>query len=389
MTALSRTALLVIVSVIILAFGAVARADMSVLTSFTQSAENAFELSFDGIADAEILVLDNPPRIALDLPETVTAVRPPALAASPLVDTVRDGLVGADRYRILFGLKSHAAPKLDRREEDGRTVLDLSFRAIDAGAFAATAGRRTGRDGTTVRPNAADREIVYTIVLDPGHGGIDNGAVGAGGTLEKDLNLAFARVLKEELENDAHVRVVLTRDDDTLLPLSERSAIGRREAADLFVSLHADSIRFKDLRGATVYTLAETASDQLSQEVADSENAADRFVGPGWESDTPEIHDILVDLVRRETEILSERLARNLVLSLRGNEIRLINNPKRSAGFRVLRAPDIPSVLLELGYLSNEEDETLMGTPEWQSDMAGAVAAAIGSFLQSRSALAR
>lgn len=383
-----RAAAFLLLAILVLTLVSAARAETSVLTSFEQRGENAFELNFDGIADAEVLVLDNPPRVALDLSRTVTAVRP-ALKASPLVETVRDGLVGEDRYRILFGLKAHAAPKLDRRELKGRTILILTFTSIDAPAFAATAGRRTGHDGGTVRPASADREIVYTIVLDPGHGGIDNGAVGAGGTLEKDLNLAFARVLKEELEKDAHIRVVLTRDDDTLLPLADRSAIGRREAADLFVSLHADSIRFKDLRGATVYTLAEKASDQLSQEIADSENAADRFVGPGWVSDTPEIHEILVDLVRRETEILSERLARNLVLSLRGNEIRLINNPKRSAGFRVLRAPDIPSVLIELGYLSNEEDEKLMGTAQWKSDMAGAVAAAIGSFLQARSALAR
>ncbi len=146
------------------------------------------------------------------------------------------------------------------------------------------------------------------------------------------------------------------------------------------VSLHADSIRYKDLRGATVYTLSEKASDSLSRELADVENSADRFAGPEWDQDAPEIHDILVDLVRRETEALSEHFAIRLVSDLRTGEIRLINNPKRSAGFRVLRAPDVPSILLEMGYLSNPDDEQDLKSAEWQKRLARLLARSIADF---------
>ena len=229
-------------------------------------------------------------------------------------------------------------------------------------------------------PAAVPQGRVLKVVLDAGHGGVDKGAVSKSGTLEKEINLAMALALRDALQARGDVEVTLTRDDDTFIPLEERAAIGRRERADLFISIHADSIRYADLRGATVYTLSETASDELSREIAASENAADRFAGEEWQRDEPTVFDILLDLTRRETVSFSEHFASSLVRDLRREDIRLINRPKRSAGFKVLTAPDVPSVLVELGFLSNREDEKLLTDAAWRKDTAAAIARAVMDF---------
>lgn len=341
-------------------------------------------IAIDGAPDSEVILLENPHRIVLDLADTVTAARPSADRNGP-VSRIRDGLSARDRYRLLFELREPAVPVVTAQTNADGTVIDLVFETASAGAFARAVAERAGRTVTAGAAPLRTDERRFTIVIDPGHGGADYGAVGEGGTLEKELNLSFAEILRDVLQaRDEPLDVVLTRDDDTLVPLGERSAIARREGADLFVSIHADSIRHRDLRGATVYTLSLNASDQLAREVAEGENAADRFVGPEWTQDTPEIHDILVDLVKRETEHLSRRFSDQLVVELRRADVRLINNPQRSAGFRVLMAPDVPSVLLEMGYLSNREDEELMSGTDWQAATAEVVADAIGAYLAAR-----
>ena len=365
--------------------------ETAVVTAFDATDDGAsVRIEIDGAPQSEIILLQNPNRIALDLADTVTAVRPPAAEDEGAVSAIRDGLVARDRYRILFELRRPAVPSFTTRSEDGSTVLELQFEPASLAEYRQAVNERMGRIVAPAVAGAGESaQERFTVVIDPGHGGSDLGAVGEGGTLEKELNLAFASALGEALkQDDERIEVVMTREDDVLIPLAERSAMARRAGADLFVSVHADSIRYKDLRGATVYTLSATASDELASEVAEGENAADRFVGTEWTQDTPEIHDILVDLVRRETESLSQSFADELVIEMRRADIRLINNPKRSAGFRVLMAPDVPSVLLEMGYLSNVEDEKLMGTPEWQAATAEVLAEAIRGFLTTRSALA-
>ncbi|WP_185985130.1 N-acetylmuramoyl-L-alanine amidase [Aureimonas mangrovi] len=366
----------------------------SVVTSFERTAaENAETVTIrvDSEPESEIILLRNPDRIALDLSDTLTAVRPElSEVEEAIVSGVRDGLVSADRYRIIFELSQPAIPRFTSRADGPDTVLELVFEPVEAAAFVRAARDRAGRTVTANTPEGeGGTPTTFTVVLDPGHGGADNGAVGRGGTQEKDLNLAFAKVLRDTLaERDEALDIILTREEDELIPLAERSNIARRAGADLFISIHADSIRYRDLRGATVYTLSARASDALSSEIAERENAADRFVGNEWTQDTPEIHDILVDLVKRETETLSQRFADELVIELRRADVRLINNPKRSAGFRVLMAPDVPSVLLEMGYLSNEDDEALMQTREWQEETAAVVAGAIADFVRARAVLA-
>ena len=362
----------------------------SVVTGFRSAAEkDGYTLSVELIGQPEtrVLRLHNPERVVLDMQNTVSSVPVSTVSSEGPVVMLRDGLVSDTGYRIVIQTRTATTPTLVRTVENGRTVLRLKIADATVEEAEPTSPSQSQIQPVD-QPNADTVTARYKVVLDPGHGGIDTGATGREGTSEKELNLDFGRSLRAALLALGNVDVVMTRDSDVFIPLSERSAIARREQADLFISLHADSIRYKNLRGATVYTLSEKASDSLSEEIAEGENAADRFAGADWEKGTPDIHDILVDLVRRETDGFSRHLAASLVLELGRNEIRLINNPRRSAGFRVLMAPDVPSVLLEIGYLSNKDDETLLITDKWQAKAAAAVASAVGEFLQSRSAIA-
>ncbi|SFF03867.1 N-acetylmuramoyl-L-alanine amidase [Aureimonas phyllosphaerae] len=343
----------------------------------TATAEGfALTVDVDGKAEPKLILLRNPYRVALDLDETLAAAKPPKLGATALVTDIRHGLVGSDRYRLIVTLAKPAKPELTVTQTANGSRISLRLTPADETAFMLPAVTKP----TASAGNGPAEERPFVVVLDPGHGGIDKGATGEKRTEEKAVNLSFGLALRSALEKLPGVEVVMTRDDDTFIPLNERAAIARRAGANLMVSLHADSIRYKDLRGATVYTLSEKASDSLSRELADTENSADRFAGPEWDQDAPEIHDILVDLVRRETEALSEHFAIQLVADLGKGEIRLINNPRRSAGFRVLRAPDVPSILLEMGYLSNPEDEQALQSKEWQTRLAAILARSIAEF---------
>lgn len=351
----------------------------SIVTAIAAATKaDAFEidLEVDGRAEPKLILLRNPYRVAVDFDGTLAAARLPEIDKSSLVTDIRHGLVGTDRYRLIMTLSQPAQTKLDVTKSKKGARVSLRLTPGDEKSFALPSPPKA--PASAAAAGRSDRPFV--IVLDPGHGGIDRGATGEKGTEEKAVNLAFGLALRSALEALPNIKVVMTRDDDTFIPLNERAAIARRAGANLMVSLHADSIRYKDLRGATVYTLSEKASDSLSRELADTENSADRFAGSEWDQDAPEIHDILVDLVRRETEALSEHFAIQLVADLGKGEIRLINNPRRSAGFRVLRAPDVPSILLEMGYLSNPEDEEALQSDVWQKRLAGILAQSIAEF---------
>lgn len=223
----------------------------------------------------------------------------------------------------------------------------------------------------------------FHVVLDPGHGGIDSGAQGITGILEKNITLAFARALQNELEKDSDINVTLTRDCDVFLRLSERVKKAQNFNADLFISIHADSINIPSLRGATVYTLSDKASDAIAKTLAEVENNADLLDGlPAEESH--EVTDILIDLARRETHILSLNFADLIILNLSNNNINLIKNPHRYADFQVLKAPDVPSVLIEIGYLSNKEDEKLLNNSQWRNQIVVSLAHSIRQFAQYR-----
>lgn len=203
----------------------------------------------------------------------------------------------------------------------------------------------------------SDRKPV--IAIDPGHGGVDPGAIGVSGVREKDITLAAARQLKSSLEATGRYKVVMTRTRDVSLRLRQRITIARRASADIFISMHADSIGRPDVRGLSVYTLSETASDREAGKLAEKENKADLIIGMDLTHESTDVRNILIDLAQRESMNLAARLAEELISQLK-RQVTLLRNTHRFAGFAVLKAPDVPSVLLEMGYLSNREDEKLL-----------------------------
>ncbi|KAA0678797.1 N-acetylmuramoyl-L-alanine amidase [Roseomonas genomospecies 6] len=211
-----------------------------------------------------------------------------------------------------------------------------------------------------VPPRAAPVPEKPMIVVDPGHGGVDPGAVGVGGVYEKDITLAMARELKRQLEGSGRYRVRLTRDKDVFVRLRDRVAIAREANADLFLSLHADSIGTADMRGLSIYTLSDKASDREAEMLAAKENRADALAGIDLSSENDLVASILIDLAQRDTKNHSKRFA-NMALEHLGREVKLIpNRPHRQAGFAVLTAPDMPSALVEMGYLSSPQDANLL-----------------------------
>jgi N-acetylmuramoyl-L-alanine amidase len=222
---------------------------------------------------------------------------------------------------------------------------------------------------------------IPTIVLDPGHGGKDPGAIGAHGTMEKDVNLQMATQLKAVLEATGHYKVVLTRTDDRLLPLRQRIEVARAAKADLFISIHADHNERAELRGASVYTLSETASDAEAAAVAARENKDGVITGVDLTTQSPMVTSILIDLAQRETKNLSARFA-SLLTDQLGERTLVLRDSHRFAGFVVLKALDVPSVLLELGYLSNADDEAALASKRHRRVVAKAIRDAIDQYFK-------
>lgn len=226
------------------------------------------------------------------------------------------------------------------------------------------------------------------VMLDPGHGGKDPGAIGVSGTYEKHISLAAAQELKRQLEASGRYRVELTRTRDVFVPLGERVSRAQSKAASLFVSMHADALRDPGVRGASVYTLANSASDAQTAALAVKENSADRFGGPGFRDTPPEVARILSSLVRQETRAGSTRLAYSMVGSL-DRDVPLLVNPSRHAGFVVLKAADIPSVLVEMGFMSNARDEAELRRAAHRTRVAGAMARAVDAYFIAQAGVTR
>ncbi|HSV28634.1 MAG TPA: N-acetylmuramoyl-L-alanine amidase [Candidatus Omnitrophota bacterium] len=224
------------------------------------------------------------------------------------------------------------------------------------------------------------------IVLDPGHGGVDPGAIGVSGVYEKFITLAAARELKEQLERSGRYKVHLTRDRDIFIRLRDRVALARQYNADLFISLHADAVQNPQIKGLSVYTLSQNASDAEAAALADKENKVDLIAGIDLSHESADVANILIDLAQRETLNRSAGFAGGIVDEL-GREITLLNNTHRFAGFAVLKAPDVPAVLIELGYLSNEYEERNLRQPVYREKIAKSISRAIdGFFLQGQKA---
>lgn len=348
---------------------------------------------FDREPQLSRLIISNPYRLVIDLPETTFAFADKPLMGRGLVLDIRYGLMQEGKSRIVLASKGpFALDVFEVRKSEGidgyQLVIDLSMSTPTA--FDSLLDREAERTGATAAASKADRigqaaanpNRPFTVVLDAGHGGIDTGARGVSGTQEKDVTLAFVQELEAMLKTNTSLRVVLTRNSDVFLPLAERVGIARQNEADIFIAVHADTISMHGLRGATVYTISEKASDEVAQAVARNENLSDTLAGLTVESTNSEVSDILIDLMRRETQKFSINLASKVVDKFQG-KIRLINNPHRSAGFLVLRAPDVPSVLVELGYLSNPDDEKLLTDVNWRKTTAELLVTAIEAYAAS------
>ncbi|MDN2568516.1 N-acetylmuramoyl-L-alanine amidase [Aquibium sp. A9E412] len=338
-------------------------------------------LRFDRAPEPRSFLLRDPHRVVIDLAETRFALDSAALAPRGLVSGVRYGDPTPGRSRlILSAVGPFAVERLEvlknETSEGYRMIVDLAATS-QAGFDAALRAGSGLADGGDAHAGAAAPG--FTVVIDPGHGGIDGGAEGYAGTQEKTITLAFALELRRALEADGRYNVVMTRESDEFLRLDERVRIAREHDADLFISVHADAIRLRNVRGATVYTVADRASDAEAAATAARENLSDALAGIQVEEEKDEVADILVDLIRRETHAFSIRFARTLLGEL-SDSVDLIKNPHRFAGFRVLRAPDVPSVLLELGYLSNPDDEKQLRSAEWRADAVTAITDAIAGF---------
>ena len=346
------------------------------------AAKLVFDLSRP--VDASAFALTSPDRIVVDLPEVNFQLDPSvgrvgALGAASVVKSFRFGLLAAGKSRIVVDLAREACPtEVSTKpivEGAPAARLTIELKPCDPLTFAALV-----RSAAVSAPGAAPAVAPSVIVLDPGHGGADSGARGLGGVQEKTLVYEFCTELKRQLDATRRYSVVMTRDGDQYVDLDDRIEIARAANASLFVSVHADILsEAADVSGSTVYTAADRASDAEAARIAARENAAGGGPRGGKRLDDPDVTDILFDLKRRETRAYAHIFSRGLVESLRG-AAKLNRNPERSAGFVVLRAPEFPSVLIELGYLSNAQDVQALTSAEWRAKTAAAVVNAIDAF---------
>lgn len=267
-----------------------------------------------------------------------------------------------------------------------RFILDIAAGASGAvgsgGSDRSGAGTLTPASVSTMTPpvpKAKPTPPPPLIVIDPGHGGQDPGAIAVGGGYEKDITLAMAREVARQLKASGRYRVALTRDRDVFIPLRERVAIARTKGADLFISLHADSITSKQIRGLSIYTLSERASDREAEMLAQRENQSDAIGGLDLTGQTPDVASILIGMSQRDTMNRSRRFAATLLKNL-DPSIAVLPGPLRSAGFAVLTAADVPAVLVEMGYLSHSQDARLLTSDMHRKRMAASLLRAMDGY---------
>ena len=369
-------------------------------------ADDAITLSFDdSVAGARAFVLDGPARLVVDLAGVDARG---ASAAGGIVLGTRIGTARSGAARVVFDLAGPATVSQSALADDGRSLtLALSSAsprefgtAIRAGAksvgpqmaldtpspaAAVSVPLDTARPYALPIPRVSGRADKPLVVIDAGHGGHDPGSLSAdGGRREKDATLLIARAIRDELLASGRVRVALTRSDDRFLTLGERPAIARKLGADLFISVHADSAPGSGARGATVYTLSEVASDRVAARLAAKENRADILNGVNLGEQPGDVSSILIDLTQRETMNASSRFADLLQRELSDKGVTFKTTYHRFAGLAVLKAPDVPAVLLETGYMSSPQDLDLLFSKSYQREVADGVTRAVETHFARR-----
>lgn len=370
-------------------------------------------------SDFRAFMLQNPPRIVIDLPAFEWRAGKPSYPPGSLVSAIRNGVLQPGISRIVVELNNQASLKDAFVLPAGsgisdRLVIDFSkvsgayssanermFGKLESGNFhldpvvgsVAADGDNVLRAPPVKEPKPAQRQDEEQsaspragkgpkplIVIDAGHGGQDPGSLGVNGKREKDVTLAAARDLKDTLEATGRYRVSLTRGTDIFIKLQERVAIARRKGADLFISLHADSINKPGVSGASIYTLSNKSSDEQTAKLAARENQADLIAGVDLSHEDKEVANILIDLTMRDTMNQSKFFANNVVKKAAASGIVLLEKPHRFAGFAVLKAPDIPSVLIEMGFMSNQKEVSQLSSPEYRAKLAKAITGGVDAY---------
>lgn len=357
-----------------------------------------FELTLSKGVTVEVFTLANPYRVILDMPDvTFRLPKNSGQTGEGLIQAYRYGLFAARKARIVIDTRAPVTIETASMVNGPGNSVRLKVRlaeitaaefGVGTGATRSASVKKKPRNAAGASPNARP-----VIVIDPGHGGIDPGALGKD-VYEKDVVLAVAKVLRSELKKRGAYQVEMTRTEDVFVSLDKRLEYSEAKNADLFISLHADAIadrRFvSQVSGATVYTLSERASDETARQMAEKENNADAIAGlPSMQDeDVGDVRDILIDLVRRETANFSADFS-NVLVGRLGESVSLSSKPQRSAAFKVLRQTSTPSVLVELGYLSNRQDEKKLSSAEWRKSVSKAIANAVDAYFDRRTALAR
>lgn len=388
-----------ILSVCLLSFAQSAMAlDIQSVRFGLYDAKTRLVLDLDRPSDFRVFVLSEPYRMVIDLPSfewKAGNVQGPKQAG---VTATRHGNLKPGISRIVFDLnrpvniqKAFTLPKA--QDKPDRLVIDFANTSASLFEQAKSqihgkldpnkAGANTQQAAATNAappPTKPDKKQKPLVIIDPGHGGIDPGAIGANGVHEKRVALALAKELKKQLEASGQYRVKMTRETDIFIKLSNRVKFARKHSGDLFISIHADSLRNKNVSGASVYTLSEKASDAQTARLAARENKADLIAGIDLDVEDEDVASILVDLAMRETSNQSKFFANTLVDNFKAQNVRLLERPHRSAGFAVLKAPDIPSVLVEAGFMSNKKEANLLNTSSHRGKIAKALKKGIDRY---------
>lgn len=320
----------------------------------------------------KVFTLNNPHRLVIDVPATheIKNISLPRNYESGLIKSVRFGQFNTETSRFVFDLEKPVDVTGVRSKKN---LLTVEIAGIN----------KSSKKKGAYKVYESQMNYPPLIVIDAGHGGNDPGAIGKNGTLEKQIVLEYAKTLKAKLLKTKKYRVMLTRSDDHFIMLRKRIEIARKAGAALFISLHADSGSDDSARGLSVYTVSEKASDKEAEALAARENKSDIIGGMDLSHERADVADILISLAQRETMNNSALLADLLVIEL-GKKVDMLPNPHRFAGFAVLKAPDIPSVLIETGFISNKKEEKLLKTKSHRDKVASGIVAAINSYFSKK-----
>jgi N-acetylmuramoyl-L-alanine amidase len=339
-----------------------------------------------------VRLLDAPPRLVLDTREVdFSQISSVARDAGRVLD-LRAGVFRPGWSRLVLELSGPFEVTQAAMETGAATAISVTLAPIDAASFAALAAKPEPEGWALPKPADVPKIMPrgagpLVVVLDPGHGGIDPGAE-RDGQREADLMLTFAREFKESLQRGGDMIVILTRDDDVFVPLETRISIARAAGAHVFISLHADALAEGDATGATLYTLSEDATDLAARALAERHDRDDLLAGVDLTDQDDLIANILMDMARTQTAPKVDRLADALKTAIKAEGLRMHRRPIQSGGFSVLKSPDIPSILIELGFLSSQRDLARLIDPAWRARMSKALQSGLAQWAEAEAALA-